>query len=566
MRPAITTTFAALSTLVLACGAPVPQEAPEVDLVAAAREVAGAIDRPSLEGPIAELASDAYEGRGPSSAGDLKTQEYLAQQMAALGLEPGAADGGWFQTFEIVGITSQAPDTWRFLGPRSGVVLDHYDEAIAYSGTQNETSVLDGAELVFVGYGIQAPEYDWDDYKGMDVAGKVLVMMNNDPDWDDELFGGDRRLWYGRWDYKYEIAARLGAAGAIIIHTTPSAGYPYQVVQTSWSGEQFELPAGDEPRVEVRGWVTEDAARRLFALGGFDLDEQVEAARSADFEPFSLDVITSIELSNEIRRAETANVLGLLRGRDPELSKQLVVYSAHHDHLGVGEPNEEGDAIYNGALDNASGSAQVLAIAKAFTALPEPPRRSILLAFVAAEEQGLLGSEYYARNPTVEPGMIAANINLDGANIWGRTSDVSYIGYGKSSLDAVVEAFASEQGRVVKPDQAADKGYFYRSDQFNFAKIGVPAVYLDSGTQFIDRPEGWGREQMDRYTEVNYHQPSDELTEDWSFDGMIEDAVLNFLIGVHLAEQDEVPTWNAGDEFEAARLEALGSLSAAGSK
>jgi Zn-dependent M28 family amino/carboxypeptidase len=547
-----------LALSIAACQAPVVE--PELDLVAVAQDVQASIDEASLRAPIAELSSDAYEGRAPSSAGDLKTQAYLAAQMEALGLEPGAADGGWLQPFEIIGVTAEAPDTWQFLGPRSGLNLKFYDEAIPFSGTQNETSELQTAELVFVGYGIQAPEYEWDDYKDKDMTGKVLVMLNNDPDWDPDLFEGEKRLWYGRWDYKYDIAARVGAAGAIIIHTTPSAGYPFQVVQLGWSGEQFELPTEGEARVEVKGWVTEDAARKLVALNGLNLDELVESAKSADFVPVPLNVTTSISLKNNVRSAETANVLGVLPGRDPELARELVVFGAHHDHFGVAEPNDDGDAIYNGALDNASGCGQALAIAKAFTELPEAPRRSIMFAFLAGEEQGLLGSEYLARHPTVEPGLITANINIDGANIWGETKDVTYIGYGKSSLDGAVEKYAAEQGREVRPDQHADKGYFYRSDQFNFAKIGVPAVYLDSGTEYVDRRGCWGRERQDTNTEGHYHQPTDELTDDWDFGGMIQDARLYFLVGVEVAEADEAPTWNPGDEFEAARLEALAAL------
>ncbi len=547
-----------LTLLVFACqGSPAGSE---IDMLAAAHEVQSSIDEATLREPIAELASDAFEGRGPSSQGDEMTQAYLAAQMEALGLEPGASDGGWMQPFEIIGVTTEAPDTWQFLGPRSGLNLKFYDEAIPSSGTQNESASLETAGLVFVGYGIQAPEYDWDDYKGKDMTGKVLVMMNNDPDWDEDLFAGKKRLWYGRWDYKYHIAAKLGAAGVIIIHTTPSAGYPFQVVQGGWTGEQFELPTEGDARVEVKGGVTEGAARRLVARGGVDLDKLRESAHSRDFKPVPLDVTTSIVLKNEVRSAETGNVLGLLRGRDPELSRELVVFGAHHDHFGIGDPNEAGDDIYNGALDNASGCGQLLAIAKAFTELPQAPRRSILFAFLAGEEQGLLGSEYYALHPTVDPGRITANINVDGANIWGETTDVTYVGFGKSSLDGVVEKYAAEQGREVRPDQHPDKGYFYRSDQFNFAKIGVPAVYLDSGTSFVGQPEGWGREQQDRYTEVNYHQPTDELTEDWSFAGMIQDARLYFLVGVDVAEADEGPTWNPGDEFEAVRLEALEAL------
>jgi Zn-dependent M28 family amino/carboxypeptidase len=422
---------------------------------------------------------------------------------------------------------------------------------------QADKAEVKDAELVFVGYGIQAPEYDWDDYKGADLKGKILVMMNNDPDWDPELFGGETRLWYGRWDYKYLSAARQGAVGAIIIHTQPSAGYPFQVVQTSWTGEQFELPAGDEPRNQIAAWVTEDTAKELIAMAGMDLDKLREAAYNRDFEPVPLGITTSISMDVELNRVQTGNVLGLIEGSDPELKDEVVIYTAHHDHLGIGTPNDAGDTIYNGAMDNASGVAQVLAMARAIKALPEAPRRSILVALVGAEEQGLLGSKWYASHPTFAPGKIAANLNYDGGNIWGHTHDVTFVGLGKSSIDEIVTMIAREQGRVVKPDQFADRGYFYRSDQFSFAKIGVPAMYLDTGTDFVDRPSGWGKEQVDHYTDVNYHQPSDEYDDSWNFDGMVADSLLGFWTGLAIANADKMPAWNAGDEFEAARLEAI---------
>jgi Zn-dependent M28 family amino/carboxypeptidase len=526
------------------------------DAVAAAKVITAEV----LRGPIAELSSDEYHGRGPGSDGDTKTQRYLADEMGRLGFEPGGTDGSWVQPFEIVGIESKAPDKWTFHRNGESRDLDWWDDYIASSGVQEAVAEIEDAELVFVGYGIQAPEYDWDDFAETDVTGKVLVIMNNDPDWDDELFEGNRRLYYGRWDYKYEKAAAMGAVGAIIIHTTPSAGYPFQVVQTSWTGTQFELPAGDEPRLQIAAWTTEEAIAELLAFAGHDLDELRQAATSRDFEPLALGIVTSLRLENDLQKSETANVLGVLPGSDPELANEYVVYSAHHDHLGVGEPNDEGDTIYNGAKDNGAGTSSVLAIGRAFAELPERPRRSILLAFVAAEEQGLLGSEYYALNPTVPAGRLAANINYDGGNIWGRTKDVTYIGYGKSSLDEVVEKFAAEQGRTVKPDQFADRGYFYRSDQFNFAKAGVPAIYFDEGTDFVGRPPEWGRQVIDAWTEIHYHQPSDELTEEWNFDGMVEDTVLGFRCGLYLAQQDEMPSWNPGDEFEPARLAALEAL------
>ena len=513
----------------------------------------------TLRHHVARISADEMEGRSPGTAGTRLARQYLAESMASFGLEP-AFEGQWEQTFDLVGITSEAPETWSFTGGNGDLELEFSQDFIASSGVQAETSQIDEAELIFVGYGIQAPEYDWDDFKDTDVTGKVLVMLNNDPNWDDDLFAGDKRLYYGRWDYKYESAAAQGAAAAIIIHTAPSAGYPWQVVQTGWTGPQFELPGGDEPRIQIASWITEDAARRLAALADMDLDELVAAARSIDFEPVNLGLSTSLSLINHLEEVDGANVGGLLRGSDPELQGEVVVFTAHHDHLGTGEPNEDGDDIYNGALDNASGSAAVLAIAETFSRQPTAPARTLLFLFVDGEEQGLLGSEYFARNPSFEPGRIAANINIDGANIWGRTRDIALVGYGKSNLDAVVEEIASRQGRTVKPEQFPDKGYFYRSDQFNFAKIGVPAIYADSGVDFVDRPAGWGKEQMDAWVEVHYHQPTDELDDSWDFDGYIEDTLLFYEAGQIIAESPELPAWNPGDEFEAGRLAALAAL------
>ncbi len=574
-KPVVVSSAIAL-LLITACAPPSEDQAakdrPAADLIGGADAAVAVITAEVLRAPVADLAGDDYQGRGPGSEGDRKARRYLIARLQELGFEPAAGDAlstpqdppGWEQVFSIVGVDATAPATWTFERGSERVDVDWWDEYIAFSGVQEPSAAIDNAELVFVGYGIQAPEYDWDDFKGTDVAGKVLVIVNNDPDWDDALFAGDRRLYYGRWTYKYQKAAELGAAGAIIIHTTPSAGYRWQVVQTSWTGPQFEIPTGDEPRIKIGGWTTEDAMRRLFELAGEDLDAARELARTRDFAPIPLGITTSLALSVELETVETANVLGMLRGSDPDLAAEYVVYTAHHDHLGVGKPNDTGDTIYNGALDNAAGVSQVLAIGRAFAALPERPRRSVLVAMVAAEEQGLLGSAYYAAHPTVAPGRLAANLNFDGANIWGKNRDVTYIGYGKSSLDAVVEKYAAEQGRTVQGDQFPDRGFFYRSDQFNFAKIGVPAVYLDTGTDFVERPEGWGREQIEAWEAVHYHQPSDEITGEWNFDGMIDDAVLGFKVGLWLAEQDDMPAWKAGDEFEAARLAALAALGTGG--
>ena len=381
------TAAAILATVLTACGAGDGGSNGTVDVTApgqepgtvnqVAEQAAKEIDEAYLRGIVAEISDDRYEGRGPGSPGDEAARAYLADQMAKIGLQPGAADGSWQQYFDLVGMNASQPSDWTFRRNGDSMTLDQWDEFIVGSGVQQPRAAIDSAELVFVGYGIQAPEYDWDDYKGADLRGKVLLMMNNDPDWDPELFAGDTRLWYGRWDYKYLSAARQGAAGAIIIHTVPSAGYPFQVVQTSWSGVQFELPAADEPRVQVNAWLTEDAARRLLRMAGLELDELREAALNRDFRPVSLGVTTSIALEVEIERVRSANVLGLIPGSDPDLEDQVVVYTAHHDHLGIATPNDAGDAIYNGARDNATGVAQTLAIAKAINALPAAPRRSI---------------------------------------------------------------------------------------------------------------------------------------------------------------------------------------------
>jgi len=518
------------------------------------------ITRATLEAPVRFLASDLLEGRGPASRGDQLARLYLQTRLEGLGYQPAFAKGAWQQPFAIVGLKAQFPKSWGFQGKGARVELAWRDDYIAASGVQEPSVAVQNAELVFVGYGIQAPEFKWDDFKGMDLKGKVLLVMNNDPDWDPNLFAGKRRLYYGRWDYKYESAARQGAAGAIVIHTTPSAGYPWQVVQSSWGGEQFQLPAGSEPRLKVKAWATEEAVRRLLKAGGFDLGTLVAAAHSRDFKPVPLGISTSLTFTNELSKVQTANVGGVLPGSDPKLSAQVVVLSAHHDHFGIGEPDATGDRIYHGAVDNASGCAQVLAIARAFAALPQRPRRSIIALFVAGEERGLLGSQYYAEHPSVPAGRIAANINIDGGNIFGRTRDATLISMGKSSLDAVAEEVAKAQGRVLKPDQFPDRGYYYRSDQFSFAEVGVPALFFGNGTDFVGRPAGWGKQQMEEWELKKYHQPSDRLDAAWNFDGMIEDAKLDMLSAWLVAQADALPTWNPGDEFEAARKRALAAV------
>jgi peptidase M28-like protein len=541
---------------------------PSVSVSPAEKAAANAITEDVIRGHVRFLSSDLLEGRAPASRGDVLAQQYIQAQMEGLGLEPGAPGGGWLQKVPLVGINGTVPE--RLSVEKRGRTVDfkNMDDFVAFSGTQKRESRVDKAEIVFVGYGIVAPEYQWDDYKDVDVKGKVVLMMNNDPEDDPNLFAGKTRLWYGRWDYKYMMAGKKGAVGAFIIHTQPSAGYPWQVVRTSWSGEHFELPYEGEPRAEIKGWFTEDASKKIASLGGQDLDRLRQAAQKRDFRPVPLGVDISMRIENQVQSKDSANVIGKLPGSDPKLAGEAVVYTAHHDHLGMkmdAKPGE--DAIYNGALDNASGVAAMLAIAKAFRELPKAPRRTIYFASVTAEEQGLLGSEYLAKHLPVPAGRIAANINIDGVSIFGRTRDLTMVGFGKSSLDPIIVALAKMEGRVVKPDQFPDRGFFYRSDQFNLAKQGVPAAYFDSGTDVIGKPAGWGRSKMEEWESKDYHQPSDELKSDWNLAGAIEDVRLDFWLGVKVANADRMPEWKKGDEFEAARKKALAEAgSEAGSR
>jgi Zn-dependent M28 family amino/carboxypeptidase len=544
-----------------------PQAAQAQPTPPAEKTAARSLDATRLRAHIDFLASDLLEGRGPGTRGDALAQLYIATQFQLLGLKPVTPEGGYLQPFELVGMTGH-PETMAFTGASDTLRLRYGEDFISHAGQQSERIELTDSELVFVGYGIQAPEFDWDDFKGVDVKGKTLLILNNDPEDDPALFGGKTRLRYGRWDYKYEQAAKMGAAGALLLHTTPSAGYPWQVVRTSWSGEQFELPApGEVPRLRVKGWMAEAATRRVLGLAGKDLDALRAAAQKRDFQPVPLNVKVSTSFANQVHRRPTANVLGLLPGSEPALSREVVLYTAHHDHLGLKADAKPGeDAIYNGAVDNASGVAALLEVARAFSSLPKAPPRSILFAAVAAEEQGLLGSRYLAEHLPVPPGRVAANINIDGLNIHGRTRDVTVIGLGKSSLDKPLAALVREQGRVVKPDQLPDRGFFYRSDQFNFARQGVPSAYFSSGLDFIGRPAGWGKERREKWEAEHYHQPSDEVGPQWDLSGAVEDVRLFFLLGAQVARTREAPRWNAGDEFEAPRRRALDALKSEGAR
>jgi len=554
----------------------------------AQQQAAERIEPAQVRAHIRFLADDLLEGRGPGSRGDAVAQLYIASQMEGLGIQPAVPSPsktdpndvepmGWYQSVPLRGLTTSAPDTIDFqrLSTKQGaqaapsnasetkqqqekLTLKLLDDVMAVSGQPEPSTLIEHAELIFVGYGIQAPEYEWNDFKQTDVRGKILVVLNNDPADDPELFAGKRRLYYGRWDYKYAKAAELGAAGALIIHTTPSAGYPYSVVRNSWSGEEFELASRQGPRTQLKGWLTEDAAQRLLQFAGQDLEQLQQAAQSREFQPVPLGVELSLALKCQVREQQTGNVLGVLPGSDPELSREVVVFTAHHDHLGLAAARDaSGDNIYNGAIDNASGVASLLSIARAMAALPTPPKRSILFAFVGAEEQGLLGSQHLAYHPPMPAGYLAAVINIDGINFLGQAHDVNVIGNGKSDLDAIVQRVAQWQGRTVVPDYFPDRGYYYRSDQFSLAKVGVPGVYLHSGVNIVGKPDGWGKEQLEAWVDKTYHQPSDEFNSEWNLAGAVDDARLLMLIGLEVADQAAMPQWNPGDEFEAARRAAI---------
>jgi len=516
------------------------------------KAAAARITAAEISAHVRFLSDDQLEGRKPGQPGDELAIKYLASQLEAMGYRPAGDNGTFLQPVPLVELAGEIPREVIFNpGPKElrlrtdqGIQADL---VLGPSAHKDLESVKD-APVVFAGYGITAPEYGWDDYKDVDVKGKVVVLMNFNPPFKGEGV----RVWYGRWDYKYLNAARHGAAGAIIIHTTPSAGYPWQVVVTSWGTPHQNLPPGpDDKFMEFRGWITESAALKLTQLGAQDLDKLRKSAESKDFRPVALGSTMSLEMPVHLKTIQSANVIGILPGTDPMLKDQAVLYTAHHDHLGSRPVPPGQDGIFNGALDNASGCATVAAIARAATFAR--PRRSILVAFVTAEEQGLLGSEWLARHPPIPANQIAADINLDSVNIWGRTNDLGVLGLGKSSADAVIRKVAAEQGRTVHGDPFPDRGAFYRSDMFSMARVGVPPVSVKGGPDYVGRPKGWGEEQNVLYERRHYHQPSDEYHGDWDLSGDVQDAQLQLIVGLRLANAPSLPSWTPGDEFEGAR-------------
>ena len=540
-------------------GDPAPGPTPTVQ-----RTAIGELPEVDVEQVLAHtkaLASDQFGGRGPGTKGEELTVNYLVDQFKKLGLKPGNTDGTFVQKVPLVGITP-APASLVFKRGTAETELKWKDDVVAWTKQVADSAAIADSELVFVGYGVVAPEFNWDDYKGLDVKGKTLVMLVNDPpvpdpangaQLDATTFGGKAMTYYGRWTYKFEIGAEKGAAGVLLIHETGPAGYPFDVVQSKVS-EQFDLVTPDKnmSRVSVEGWMTLDQGKNLLKMAGQDFDDLKKRAATRDFAPVPLGVRASMTIRNTLRTIDSKNVMARLEGGDPKLKNEFIIYTAHWDHLGIG-PAVNGDQIYNGAKDNAIGTAGLIEIARAFTKLATPPKRSILFLSVTAEEQGLLGSQYYAVTPIYPLAKTAANINMDGLNVNGRTKDLTLIGYGASELDDYVRDAAGEQGRVIRSDAEPEKGFYYRSDHFNFAKQGVPALDPDEGVEYVGKPADFGEKVRNDYTEHDYHKPSDVVKPDWDLNGAREDLKVLFAVGYRIAQADRFPEWKAGNEFKAKR-------------
>ncbi|MDA2912626.1 M28 family metallopeptidase [Acidobacteriia bacterium AH_259_A11_L15] len=529
-----------------------------------------------LRGHTEFLAHDLLEGRAPGTRGGDLAAHYIAAQFARMGLRPAGENGTYFQYVPMLGKTVE-PDSAALRVERAGEVQNftYFDDFVLFTDLTDPRVEASG-EMVFAGYGIVAPEYDWNDFRDVDVKGKILVLLVNDPpatQAEPRLFGARALTYYGRWTYKFEEAARQGALGAILIHTNQSAGYPWQVVQSSWTGEQFELPRqpGDLPPLEVKAWISHQVAEKILALAGQDLEALQQAAAQRGFRPVELGLRVSSTLRQTVRRLQSPNVLGLLPGGEKKYAQEYVLYTAHYDHLGVGQPDESGDAIYNGAADNAVGVAALLAIAEAMTQMAAGEEglmerylsgkkatvRSQLFLAVTAEESGLLGSAYYARNPTLPLARTVACVNIDGLNTWGPTEDILIIGSGTSELDDVARMVSRDRGLRIRVDPHPEQGYFYRSDQFSLAKVGVPALYFDSGLQVKEKPEGWGEQKEQEYRENDYHQPSDEIKPDWDWAGAEQMARFLFEIGWKIGNWKRDFEWYQNAEFRAVRQQSL---------
>ncbi len=548
--------------LTAACGgSTVPPAPPPVDPKSAAETMTA----DEMMAHIKVLSSDQYEGRAPGTAGEDLTVAYLTEQFSRLGLKPGNPDGTYRQQATFIGITSKSKASLTAGGKVMNLAFP--GDYVAVSRRLSPEIKVESSDVVFVGYGVVAPEYGWDDYKGVDVKGKTIIMLINDPavpdpndpgKLDDTLFRGRAMTYYGRWTYKYEIASEKGAAAVIIVHETGPAGYPWEVVAGGWGRENMDIKSAEagSSRVPVEGWIHVDRAKELFAASGHDFEALKTAAVTKAFTPVALGAKASFTVENTVREFQSSNVVAKLEGGDPVLKDEIVVYMGHWDHLGR-NLDLAGDQIFNGAADNASGIAAILEIAEAYTKLQPPPKRSILFMAVTGEESGLLGAKHYANNPLYPLERTLAVFNIDSLNQWGRTKDIVLVGRGNSTLDEVMTSAAADQGRVVKDDPEPEKGFFYRSDHFEFAKKGVPAMYADPGIDYIGKPEGYGQQKREEYTANDYHKVSDEVKPDWDLSGAVEDAQLLFLAGLRVAQADTWPEWKPGTEFRTLREEML---------
>ncbi|HET7631145.1 MAG TPA: M28 family metallopeptidase [Gemmatimonadaceae bacterium] len=524
----------------------------------AVKQAAQAISADSLLQHIKDLSADSMEGRAPGTKGEEMATSYMQRHFAALGLTPGNPDGSWYQPVELIGYDSRP--SVRITAGGKPLALRYLDDFVATSRHDRPETRVNNSGIVFVGYGVVAPEYGWDDYKGVDVKGKTILMLVNDPpvrmpndtaQLDTTMFKGKAMTYYGRWTYKYEIATAKGAGAAIVIHETGPAGYPWAVVRGSFAGEQFDVSGPSaEQRVPVEGWMTLDKVKELFAHAGLNFDSLHAAARTKDFHPVALNATASWDVKTRVRRITSKNVVAKVVGATKP--DEYVIYTAHWDHLGR-DTTLKGDQIYNGAADNASGSAGLLEIARAYTRLATPPDRSILFLSVTAEEKGLLGSKYYAEHPLYPLDKTLAEINMDVLNQWGRTSDMTVIGYGNTTLDDIATRILAADGRVVRPDAEPEKGFYYRSDHFEFAKVGVPAFDPEGGIDYIGKPAGYGMQKRDEYTNNDYHKPSDEVKPDWDLSGAVADLQVYFELGHTVANGSTYPTWKPGTEFKAIR-------------
>jgi Zn-dependent M28 family amino/carboxypeptidase len=539
-----------------AAGPAAPKPEASVHLPPAAFAAMRSIDPERIRWQVRFLSHDLLEGRGTGQRGGDIAGEYIATQFAMYGLKPAGDRGSFLQRVPFVGITT-TPETTFALVPDSGppMELKPLDEYVAYDQTQKTQSEID-APILFVGYGIDAPEYHWDDYKGVDVHGKVLLMLVNEPPSDDvNFFKGPALTYYGRWTYKYEEAARRGAAGVILIHQTDMASYPWEVVRNSFSGEQSYLKAEGVPVLQVASWIHLDVARKLAGGAGLDLNKMMMDARSRDFHPMPVPARLKAHMVSKIRPFESNNVVAMLPGSDPKLKSEAVLYTAHYDHLGI-RPDMSGDNIYNGADDNATGCGILLELARVFSQAAEHPKRSILFAAVTAEEQGLLGSKYLGEHPPVPAGKISLDLNYDDLPPLGAPEEVEIAGSERTTFFPLVQATAEEFRLDIMPDAHPEAGHYYRSDHFSLARVGIPAFSISEGVKYKGHDRAWGMQQADEYTSKRYHQPSDEYRPSMDFTGDAVMARFGFALGWQAAILPRVVGWQKGDEFERARLKA----------